>query len=71
MYKTKLKEKTYEQLEQLADLEDRSVSSLANEILRAWLDDNYEAIMEEELDEDRDDDMDEDEEDEEELEDED
>jgi hypothetical protein len=71
MYRIKLKEKTYEQLEQLADLEDRSVSSLANEILRAWLDDNYEAVMEEELDEDQEDEEEEDDENEEELEDED
>ena len=71
MNKIKLKDKTYEQLEELAELEERSVSSLANEILRAWLDDSYEAIMEEELDEDQEDEEEEDEEDEEELEDED
>ena len=61
MQRIKLKGKIYHQLEELADLEDRSVSSLANEILRAWLDDNYEAIMEEESDEGQEDDEEEDE----------
>ena len=58
--------KTYRQLRELASFESRSVSSIGNEILRAWLDQNFKSIieeLEEELDEDDDEEEDDQEED--------
>jgi predicted DNA-binding ribbon-helix-helix protein len=46
-----IRKSLYEKLEEICELRDETVASLVDEILSEWMDENYEAITEEEIEE--------------------
>jgi len=45
-YEVEIKRSIYEKLEQVADLEDETISSIVEMILSEWLEENFEAMLE-------------------------